>query len=89
MLLNHGVRTALIPLTTQAAIDVGLLVGGLIITEVIFAWPGMGTLFLNAIGDGDYVIILPWLMITASAVFLLNLIADLLYAVLDPRIRYG
>jgi peptide/nickel transport system permease protein len=88
VLVKHGVRTALIPLTTQAAIDIGLLIGGLIITEVIFAWPGMGTLFLQAIGDGDYTVILPWLMITASAVFILNLIADLLYAVLDPRIRY-
>jgi len=89
VLVKHGVRTALIPLTTQAAIDIGLLMGGLLITEVIFAWPGMGTLFLQALFDGDYVVILPWLMITASAVFVANLIADLLYAVLDPRIRYA
>jgi len=89
VLVKHGVRTALIPLTTQAAIDIGLLMGGLLITEVIFAWPGMGTLFLQALFDGDYVVILPWLMITAAAVFIFNLIADLLYAVLDPRIRYA
>ncbi len=89
VLVNHGVRTALIPLTTQAAIDIGLLIGGLIITEVIFAWPGMGLLFLSALGDGDYIVLLSWLMITASAVFIANLIADLLYAVLDPRIRYA
>lgn len=89
VLLRHGVRTAMIPLTTQAAIDIGLLVGGLVVTEQIFQWPGMGVLFLEALERGDYVILLPWLMITATAVIAVNLIADLLYGVLDPRIRYG
>lgn len=89
VVVRHGVRTALIPVTTQTAIDMGLVVGGLIITEQIFQWPGMGVLFLDAMQQGDYTVILPWLMVTASAVILLNLAADIAYAFLDPRIRYG
>ena len=88
VMVKHGMRTALIPITTQAAIDMAALIGGLVVTEQIFQYPGMGTLFLNALGDGDYIILLPWLMITATAVMAMTLIADLLYAVLDPRIVY-
>ena len=55
----------------------------------MFQWPGMGPLFLDAMQNGDYQVILPWLMITAFAVVLFNLLADLAYGVLDPRIRYG
>lgn len=89
VLTKHAARTALIPLTTQAAIDIGVLVGGLIVTEVIFQYPGMGRVFIDAIQTGDYQVILPWVMITATAVILLNLAADLLYGWLDPRIRYA
>ena len=89
VILRHGMRNALIPLTTQVAIDIGLLAGGLIITEQIFQWPGMGRLFLDSFSDGDYTIVLPWTMIVVSFVILFNLMADVLYAVLDPRIRYG
>lgn len=88
VVVRHGLRTSLIPLTTQASIDIAALVGGLVVTETIFAWPGMGSLFLSALGDGDYIIILPWLLITATAVMLMSLVADTLYSVLDPRIRY-
>ena len=88
VIVRHGVRTALIPVTTQFAVDIGALVGGLIITEQIFQYPGMGKLFLDALFSGDYVILLPSMMIVATAVILANLGADLLYARLDPRIRY-
>jgi len=87
VIVKHGMRNALIPITTQVAIDVGLLAGGLIITEQIFEWPGMGKLFLDAFEDGDYNIILPWTMIVVGFVILFNLLADILYAVLDPRVR--
>jgi peptide/nickel transport system permease protein len=86
---HHGMRNALIPLTTQAAIDFGALAGGLIVTEAIFQWPGMGALFVDAMTDGDYAIALPWVMLTMTFVIVFNLVADLLYAVLDPRIRYA
>jgi peptide/nickel transport system permease protein len=82
-------RNALIPITTQLAIDVGAIAGGLIVTEVIFSYPGMGQLFLDALDNGDYPVILAWLMVTVIFVIVFNLIADLLYAVLDPRIRYA
>lgn len=86
---HHAMRNAMIPVTTQLAGDIGAIFGGLVITETVFQWPGMGPLFLDAMQNGDYQIILPWLMITAFAVVLFNLIADLAYGVLDPRIRYG
>jgi peptide/nickel transport system permease protein len=89
VIVNHGMRNALIPITTQAAIDLGGIAGGLIATEAIFQWPGMGALFVRAMGDGDYAIALPWVMLTMAFVILFNLVADIVYAVLDPRIRYA
>ena len=86
---RHGVRNALIPVTTLAAVDLGLLVGGLIVTERVFQYPGMGLLFLDALNAGDYPVLLATVMIVSVSVFLMNLLADLLYAALDPRIRYG
>lgn len=85
---KHAMRNAMIPVTTQLGSDVGAIFGGLVITETVFQWPGMGPLFLDALQAGDYQVILPWLMITAIAVVVFNLLADLAYGVLDPRIRY-
>jgi peptide/nickel transport system permease protein len=87
VLLRHGVRTALIPVTTRAAIDIGQLVGGLIITEFVFQYPGMGLLFVDSLFSGDYPMLLATTMLVVTAVFVCNLLADILYAVLDPRIR--
>jgi peptide/nickel transport system permease protein len=89
VIVHHGMRNALIPITTQAAIDLGGIAGGLIATEAIFQWPGMGALFVRVMGDGDYAIALPWVMLTMAFVIVFNLVADVLYAVLDPRIRYA
>jgi len=89
VVVRHGMRSALVPVTTLVAIDIGQLVGGLIVTERVFQYPGMGLLFLDALNGGDYTILLPVVMITAVAVFALNLVADLLYGVLDPRVRLG
>lgn len=88
VIVRHAMRNALIPLTTLAAIDIGAIVGGLLITEAIFEWPGMGQYFLTALRDGDYIRVLPWMMIVVGFAILLNLVADILYSVLDPRIRY-
>jgi peptide/nickel transport system permease protein len=88
VIYRHAMRNALIPVTTQLALDVGLIAAGLIITEQIFSWPGMGPLFLDSMVSGDTAIILPWVMITVFSVILFNLVADIMYAVLDPRIRY-
>lgn len=89
VIVKHGMRNALIPLTTQAAIDVGALAGGLIVTETIFQWPGMGRIFIRAMQLGDYAVILPWLMVVVAFVIAFNLLADIMYGVLDPRIRYA
>jgi peptide/nickel transport system permease protein len=85
--LRHALRNALIPVTTFAAIDVGSIIGGLVITEQIFEWPGMGLYFLEAMSDGDYVRILPWMMVVVISVITFNLVADLAYGALDPRTR--
>jgi peptide/nickel transport system permease protein len=89
VIFRHAVRNALIPITTQLAIDVGTLAGGLIITEQVFQWPGMGKFFIDAFSNGDYPQVLPWVMITVAFVILFNLVADIAYAFLDPRIRYA
>jgi peptide/nickel transport system permease protein len=85
---RHAMRNALIPITTLAAIDVGAVIGGLVISEGIFEWPGMGRYFLTAFSDGDYVRVLPWMMIVVATAIVLNLVADIMLGVLDPRIRY-
>ena len=87
VLVSHAMRNAMLPIVTLAAIDFGLLFGGLIITENIFEYPGMGKFFLNAYSNGDFPELMPWMVIVVLAVILFNLLADLSYAFLDPRIR--
>lgn len=89
VIVRHAMRNSLIPITTQLALDVGAIAGGLIITEQIFQWPGMGKFFIDAMNSGDYPQILAWLMVVVASVILFNLVADIMYAVLDPRIRYA
>jgi peptide/nickel transport system permease protein len=87
VLVRHALRNALIPFTTVSALAIGTLFGGVIITETIFAWPGMGQLLYGSLLAGDTNVLLPWLMVAATFVLSLNLVADLLYGVLDPRVR--
>jgi len=87
VIVKHGLRNALIPIVTVAAIDIGAIIGGLIITERIFEYRGMGDFFLTALSNGDFPQLMPWLVIVVISVILFNLLADVLYAVLDPRIR--
>ena len=87
VLFRHSVRNALIPIVTLIALDLGAVLGGLIITENIFGYPGMGVFFVTAAIDGDIPKLLPFLVIVVISVLLFNLLADLVYAVLDPRIR--
>jgi peptide/nickel transport system permease protein len=85
---KHGLRNALIPLVTLLALDLPYLFGGAIFVETIFAWPGMGRLYYQAALGRDYPVLMAVLIIGAASIILSNLIADLLYAYLDPRIRY-
>jgi peptide/nickel transport system permease protein len=84
---RHGLRNALIPLTTIVAIDFGAVFGGAIITEQVFGWSAMGNLLIEGLRDYDVNIVLAWMMVTGAIAIVFNLIADLLYGVLDPRIR--
>ena len=87
VVVKHGLRNALIPLVTIMALDIGALFGGLIITEQIFSIPGMGRVFIEALNAGDAPVLVAWMLVTAIFVVLFNLLADVLYGVLDPRIR--
>ena len=89
VMIRHALRNALIPLVTVVAIDTGAVFGGAVITERVFSWQGMGALLVQGVETSDVNILLAWLMVTSVIVVLFNLIADVLYAVLDPRIRYG
>jgi peptide/nickel transport system permease protein len=89
VLVRHGLRTALAPLVTVVAIDFSALLSGAIVTEMVFEWRGMGQLLLRAVQARDSYMVLGWLLVTATVVIVVNLIADLLYAVLDPRVRHG
>jgi ABC-type dipeptide/oligopeptide/nickel transport system permease component len=86
--MRHAFRNALIPLTTVVALNFGALIGGAIITETVFSLDGMGLYFINALGQADPYPVMAWLMITATLVIFFNLLADIAYGVLDPRIRY-
>lgn len=87
VLVKHALRTALIPLTTVTALDIAALLGGAIITETVFQWRGMGYLFVTALQNLDFNVMLAWLLAAAVIVILFNLLADLMYGLLDPRIR--
>lgn len=87
VIFRHAFRNALIPLTTFSAIDLGAIAGGLIITEQIFRYPGMGLYFLDALHNADYPQLLSWSMIVIAFVVVFNILADVSYAFLDPRIR--
>jgi peptide/nickel transport system permease protein len=89
LLLRHALRNAIIPLITVVAIDFGQVAGGAAITEGIFAWPGMGSLFIDSLDGRDFPVLLAMLMLAGTFVIAFNLIADVLYAVVDPRIRYS
>jgi len=87
--LGHGLRNALLPVVTQLGVELGTLLSGAIITETVFAWPGVGRLAVQAVFERDFPVVESVVLIAAAIFVLLNLAVDLLYAVLDPRIRYA
>lgn len=87
ILMRHALRNALLPMIALAGLQLPTLLGGALVTETVFTWPGMGRLFLDSIGYRDYPVVMGILVITAILVLIGNLTADLLYAVYDPRIR--
>ena len=88
VVIRHVLRNSLIPVVTYLGMEIPMLIGGAVVTEQIFSWPGLGNLMLKSISSRDYPVIMGITIITALAVLIFNLLTDLLYGVLDPRIRY-
>ena len=88
VIYKHALRNALIPLITLLALDLPYIFSGAIFVEILFSWPGMGRLYYQAALQRDYPILLAVLIIGAAFIIFSNLFADLLYAYLDPRVRY-
>jgi ABC-type dipeptide/oligopeptide/nickel transport system permease component len=87
VLSGHALRNALIPLVTVIGLQFGYILGGAVVIETVFTWPGVGLFTIQAITNRDYPVVQASVLLLATAVVLINLIVDLLYAVLDPRIR--
>ncbi len=87
VIIRHGFRNAMIPLATVVAFDIGAVLGGAVITETVFEWNAMGRMFIDSLRAIDPNPVMAFFVIIATFAVLFNLIADLLYAVLDPRIR--
>jgi peptide/nickel transport system permease protein len=88
VLLRHGLKNALIPIVTVVGVQAGYLLGGAVLTETVFAWPGVGTLMVQGILARDFPLVQGCVLVVALAFAVINLGVDLLYAWLDPRIRY-
>jgi peptide/nickel transport system permease protein len=86
---KHSLKNAIIPVLTVIGLQTGLLLGGAILTETIFSWPGIGRYIYDAIGYRDYPVIQSGILVIATIFIFINLIVDLLYAVIDPRIKYN
>lgn len=88
VILKHALRNALIPVVTVAGLEFGTLLAGAVITETIFAWPGLGQLLVGSILARDYPVVQGAVLLVATTFILVNLLVDLLYAWIDPRVRY-
>jgi peptide/nickel transport system permease protein len=89
VVLRHALRNAAVPLLTVLGLQIGTLLGGAVITESVFAWPGMGKLVVDAIFFRDFPVVQTVLILSATIFVVINLLVDLLYTVIDPRIRYS
>ena len=89
VLIRHALRNALLPIVTTIGLQFGTLLGGAVITESVFAWPGMGRLLLDSIFSRDYPVVQGVVLMLAVAFIAINLLTDLIYAYVDPRIRYS
>ncbi|MCB1445063.1 MAG: ABC transporter permease subunit, partial [Rhizobiaceae bacterium] len=85
----HALRNALIPVITTIGLQVGVLLAGAILTETIFSWPGIGKWMVDSVSRRDYPVIQSGLLIIAGIIMLVNLIVDVLYGLVNPRIRYN
>jgi peptide/nickel transport system permease protein len=89
VVMRHGLRSALTPLVTVMGLDIGVLLGGALLTETVFNVPGIGRLNYEAIVHSDYPIIQGTVLVAAIFIILANIAVDIVYAFLDPRVRYS
>ena len=87
VILRHGLRNALLPVMTLLGLQLGTLLGGAVITETIFSWPGIGQLTVEAIQRRDYPVVQATVLVISFSYVIVNVMTDILYAWLDPRIR--
>lgn len=88
VVFRHALRNAALPVLTMLGLQVGTLLGGAVVTEYVFAYPGMGRLVLQAIGNRDFAVVQAFVVLMALVIAVINILIDLLYSVLDPRIKY-
>lgn len=87
IILRHMLPNALLPLITIAGINLGVLLGGTVVTETVFSWPGVGRLIIQSVNQRDYPVVIAGVLVVSLVFVVVNLIVDLLYGVLDPRVR--
>lgn len=87
IILRHMLPNALLPLITVAGVNLGLLLGGTVVTETVFSWPGVGRLIVQSVSQRDYPVVIAGILVISLVFVLVNLLVDLLYAILDPRVR--
>jgi peptide/nickel transport system permease protein len=87
VIVAHMLPNALLPLITVAGINLGLLLGGTVVTETVFSWPGVGRLVVQSVSQRDYPVIVAGVFIISLTFVLVNLLVDIIYAYLDPRVR--
>jgi len=88
VLIKHALRNALLPVVTVVSMEMASIISGAVITETVFAWPGIGRLFVESMDGRDYPVLMALMMMGSAALVLSNLAADVVYALIDPRIRY-
>lgn len=89
VVFRHALKNTLIPFITIAGLQMGSLLAGAVVTERVFAWPGMGRLILDSIQKLDYPVVMSWALVTAGIFILINLVVDISYSFVDPRVRLG
>ena len=89
VLIRHALRNALLPVVTTIGLQFGTLLGGAVLTETVFAWPGVGRLLVDSIGSRDYPVVQGVVLMLSVTFIVINLLTDLVYAYVDPRIRYS
>jgi peptide/nickel transport system permease protein len=89
IVMRHAARNALLPVVTAFALGIGFSVGGNVVIETVFSWPGIGRMLVDAVASSDYPLAQGAFLLITMVLVTMNFVADLLYAVLDPRVSYG